>query len=141
MVIRSSCLALSIVFASATWADSPTAPNIIGTWKGVSHSAVWGAERHHPAEDSDGIRFRHIGFTFVFDRQEGRVFAGKIVSAEYREAVLGSFSADLRSGVMVDTDGQYTFKIIGKRHMDVCYTHTGEDKKSRVAACYEVYRQ
>ena len=84
---------------------------------------------------------RRIEFTLKIDRQEGRNFSGTFSTGSYQEAVVGAFAADFKTGVMADLDGQMSFRLVGKNHMDMCYTHTGASAPSKVAACTELKRR
>jgi hypothetical protein len=118
-----------------------TAPDVLGNWVGLSNSAVIGAGQHHP-DGSDGeIRFRRVEFTLTIDRQEGRNFSGMFLTASHKEPVVGAFAGDFKTGVMADLDGQMSFRLVGKNRMDMCYTHTGVNNTSRVAACNEFVRK
>lgn len=136
-------LALSLCLGLAPFAvhAAKAAPDVLGSWVGVSHSAVIGGGQHHPDGGEGEIRFRRIEFTLTIDRQEGRNFSGTFSTASHREAVVGAFAADLRTGVMADLDGQMSFRLVGKKRMEMCYTHTGANYPSKVAACNEMTRR
>jgi hypothetical protein len=126
----------ALPFAAQAAKDAPV---ILGSWVGLSHSAVMGGGQHHPDGKADEIRFRRVEFTLTLDRQEGRNFSGSFTTANHKEAVVGAIAADLKSGVMTDMDGQMAFRLVGKNRMDLCYTHTSSS--SRVAACNELVRK
>ena len=85
------CLGLAPFVAQA----AKTAPDVLGTWVGMSNSAIIGAGQHHP-DGSDGeIRFRRVEFTLKIDRQEGRNFSGLFSTASHKEPVVGAFAADV----------------------------------------------
>lgn len=131
------CLAVAPMLAHA----AKSAPDVLGNWVGTSHSAVIGAGQHHP-DGSDGeIRFRRVEFTLKIDRQQGRNFSGLFSTASHQEAVVGAFAADFKSGVMADLDGQMSFRLVGKNRMAMCYTHTGANSPTKVAACNELLRK
>ena len=117
------------------------APDVLGSWTGLSNSAVIGTGQHHPEGNENEIRFRRVEFTLTIDRQEGRIFSGMLITASHKEPVVGAFAADLKSGVLADMDGQMSFRMVGKNRMDMCYTHTGVTNTSRVAACNELMRK
>jgi hypothetical protein len=136
-VLVVACLvSLSVMAAEHTPAD------IRGTWVGLTNSAVYGSGQHHPGGKESEVRFRRIEVTFTIDKQEGRNFAGTLSSPAHSEPVVGAFASDLKSGVMADPDGSYTFKLKRKDRMDVCYTGSGGDNNTaKVAACYEVRKK
>ena len=141
MTLRKISLLLALVLASFAVHAAKTAPAVLGSWVGLSHSAVIGAGQHHP-DGSDGeIRFRRVEFTLKIDRQDGRNFSGIFSTASHREPVVGAFAADFKSGVMADLDGQMSFRLVGKNRMEMCYTHTGANSASKVAACNELLRK
>ncbi len=77
-----------------------------------------------------GKRPKISGLTI--DQQEGRRFAGKFSSPSANEIVVGVFSPDLQSGVMVAPEGQHTFKLLSQDRMEKCYT---QSSPHMVAAC------
>ncbi len=77
-----------------------------------------------------GKRTKISGLTI--DQQEGRRFAGKFSSPSANEIVVGVFSPDLQSGVMVAPEGQHTFKLLSQDRMEKCYT---QSSPHMVAAC------
>ena len=131
LVLVSSLLALS-PFVQA----DPAIPNMLGTWVGTSHTAVYGGGLHHPAnpdhtnanrQGKDGIRFRNVEFTYTIDQQDGRNFSGNSTSGHHsKERLLGAFSKDGKSGVMVaEHGGHITFKVKGNS-MEICGTRSRE---------------
>ena len=49
---------------------------------------------------------------------------------------------DMKSGVIVDSDGSATFKRINANVLDLCYVHLpSANNKSSVALCSEYRRQ
>ena len=116
-------------------------PDLLGSWVGASNSAVIGGGQHHPEGGDGEIRFRRVEFTLTIDRQEGRNFSGTFASGSYREAVVGALAADLTTGVMADLDGQMSFRLVGKKRMEMCYTHSGANYPTKVAACNELKRR
>ena len=121
----------------AALAQTATAPDLLGTWVGVSNSAVISGGNHHPGGTENSVRFRHVEFKLVIDKQEGRNFAGKSSSSEYTEPFVGAMRADVKSGVMADTDGTYTFTLVGNGRMELCYAQPRTNGASIVAACLE----
>ena len=135
--------ALLLFFCAAPFAAHAAkgAPDVLGSWVGLSNSAIIGAGQHHPDAGENEIRFKRVEFTLTIDRQEGRNFSGVFSTASHKEAAVGAFAADLKSGVMADMDGQMSFRLIGKNRMEMCYTHTGASYPSKVAACNELVRK
>lgn len=122
----------SLVFAR-------TAPNLVGTWNGISHSAVMGTGRgHHLFKKDNEIYFNRVPFVLVIDRQEGFNFSGLFYSKSHKEVVLGAISQDLQSGIWVDEDGAVNFKIVDPDTIDVCYAQLN---KPKIAACTEYKKQ
>lgn len=134
-------LLLAVGIAPFTAHAVKAAPDMRGTWVGMSHSAVIGAGQHHPDGKENDIRFRQVEFTLNIDRQEGRNFSGAFGSTSHKEAVVGAMAADLKSGVMVDMDGQMSYRLVGKNRIELCYTQTGINVTNRVAACNELVRK
>lgn len=127
-----------LIFAAAisisTLAYSQSTPDLKGTWAGTSNTTVIGAGQHHPGnEPMKTVRFRNVELQFIIDQQKGPNFSGKLVSATYEEVLAGVLSHDGKSGVMADEDGTFSFKLVGKNKMEICYTHA--KSSSIVAAC------
>ena len=53
-----------------------SSPNMLGTWTGMSNSAVSGAGHFHPTEagKEKAVRFRSVEYVMVIDKEEGRNF-------------------------------------------------------------------
>jgi hypothetical protein len=117
-----------------------TAPNLLGTWKGVSNSTVMGIGGHHKAinKKKNEIHFNHLPFTLVVDRQEGFNFSGTFTSEYRKEILLGAISSDLQTGVMVEDDGAHNFKIVNANTIQTCYRQI---KDPKIAACLELTKQ
>jgi len=122
------------------------APNMLGTWVGTSHTAVYGGGLHHPENAShnkinrqgkDGIRFRNVEFTYTIDQQDGRNFAGNSTSGHHsKERILGALSKDGKSGVMVaEHGGHITFQVNGNS-MEICGTRAREKVANTTDAAY-----
>ncbi|MEI6183865.1 MAG: hypothetical protein WCP25_11260 [Polynucleobacter sp.] len=112
-----------------------TTPNMLGTWNATSNAAVMGTAAHHqvPNKQDGEIYFNKVPLKMVIDRQEGVNFSGTISSVYYKEVILGAIAPDLQSGVMVDEDGSYTFKINDSTTIQVCYVQVS---KPKVANCW-----
>lgn len=131
-------LLVATLFPSIALAD---APNILGIWKGRTTATVYGNGGHHAPDLGGGVTYRSIEATYVFEHQEGRNFYGKFVSPAQSELLIGTFSRDDRSGIMVDLDGQLTFEIYDTNKMEVCYSHPLGTGSHAVAACTDLTRQ
>ena len=121
-------------------AYAQTAPNLLGTWKGVSNSTVMGIGGHHKAinKNKKEIYFNHLAFTLVVDRQDGFNFSGTFTSEYRKEILLGAISNDLQTGVMVEDDGGHNFRLVNANTMQTCYRQI---KDPKIAACLELTRQ
>jgi hypothetical protein len=142
---------IALIFAfnthSALASNPPKAINLLGTWTGTSNSAVYGWGLFHPTEvgKEQAIRFRNIEYQIVIDRQEGRNFSGRVqaVSSKHKEILLGSFAKNLKSGVMVNENGTFTFNIDHESEMEICFTQVKSHAviTPRVASCFELKKQ
>lgn len=117
------------------------APNIVGTWSGKTIATVYGSGGHHPHGLGGGVTYREIETTYVFENQKGRNFYGKFVSPATSEILIGTFSRDHKTGIMVDTDGQFTFELYEPNKMEVCYGHPLGTGSHAVSACTDLTRQ
>jgi hypothetical protein len=134
-------------------AVAQTSPSMLGTWKGISNSAVYGGGLFHPTEASKekSIRFRNVEYILTIDREEGRNFAGIIGAAntkhptdvKYKEIVLGAYSKDMKSGVMVNEAGTFSFKLTSSKELEVCFTQVAHLSVTApiVASCFEMTKQ
>jgi hypothetical protein len=120
-------------------------PSLLGSWVGTSNSAVYGAGLHHPSTEAREaeVRFRHVEYTLKIDRQDGRNFVGVISSANHKEIVIGAFAKDLQSGVMVNENGTFTFKLANATNLDICFTQVVPQAVAtpRVASCFELQKR
>mgnify|MGYP000853462172 CR=1 FL=1 len=133
-----ACLGFFVV-ASQAHADTP---DILGTWKGASSAAVIGANEHFDTKPGSGALFFNTEFTIVVTEAQGRSFAGMVSSAGSEEPVVGAFRSDLKSGVMADYDGTYTFELTAPNRLELCYAHAvSATGRSAVAACNELVRE
>jgi hypothetical protein len=93
------------------------------------------------------VRFRSIEYVLVINKEEGRNFVGSISATnaknptdmKHKEVILGAYAKDLRSGVMVNETGSFTFKLADAKNLEVCYTQVSS--KPRVASCFEMVKQ
>jgi hypothetical protein len=134
--ILSLLITLGFIFS----ASAQTPPNMIGTWTSVVHYTIMGSGSHHQSNNAkdNEIYFDKKLVTMVIDRQEGINFAGTISSKDYKEVILGAIALDFQGGVLVDSDGTATFKIIDSNTMQNCYVQMA---KPKVASCQEFKRQ
>ena len=119
------------------------AVDMVGTWVGVASVAVIGPNPHHDTTEVDEVRFANTEFTFIIDKQQGRNFSGYRFSKNgFKDNFVGAFRANMKSGVIADSDGTRTFDMVGDDLIDSCYTHTvAANGKSTVAECNELRRQ
>jgi hypothetical protein len=135
------CLSLS--------AFAQNSPVLLGTWKGVGHTAVAGSGTFHPPEagKDSNQRFRNVEYVLVIDREEGRNFSGYLTATSkkdstdtnYKPTILGTFGKDMKNGVWVSPNGTATFKLVDPKNLEVCHTHT--TPQQRVASCFELVKQ
>ena len=121
---------------------------MLGTWKGISNSAVSGSGLFHPTEagKEKSVRFRNVEYVLVIDREEGRNFVGSIgatnskhpTDIKHKEVILGAYAKDMKSGAMVNETGSFTFKLADPKNLEICYTQVS---KPKVAACFEMTKQ
>jgi hypothetical protein len=141
-------LGLAILCMSfSTFAQS--SPNLLGTWTGMSNSAVSGVGQFHPTEagKEKAVRFRSVEFVMVIDKEEGRNFVGSIgatnnkhpTDVKRKEVLMGSYAKDMKSGVMVNETGNFTFKLIDPKNLEICYTQVTSNPK--VASCFELTKK
>ena len=124
-------------------------PSMLGTWKGVSNSAVSSFGLFHPTEagKEKAVRFRNVEYVLVISREEGRNFVGSIgatsnkhpTDIKHKEVILGSYAKDMKSGVMVNETGSLTFKLADPNNLEICYTQVSS--KLKVASCFEMTKQ
>ena len=137
--------AISIHPALAETSSPPISP--LGTWVGVSNSAVYGWGLFHPTEagKEKAVRFRKVEYQIVIDRQDGRNFSGRVqtTKGKHKEVLLGAFAKDLQSGVMVNENGTFTFNLENESEMEVCFTQVKPHAviTPRVASCFELKKQ
>lgn len=119
------------------------ATDMVGKWVGVASVAVIGPNPHHNTTEVNEIRFANTEFTFIIDKQEGRNFSGYRFSKNgFKDNFVGTFRANMKSGVISDSDGTRAFDMVNDNLMDSCYTHTvAANGKSTVAECNELRRQ
>ncbi len=142
-------LAAAALWLVSTVAMSQTSPNLLGTWKGVSNSAVMGSGLFHPTEAGKEklVRFRNVEYVLVIDKEEGRNFVGSIgatnskhpTDVKHKEVVVGAYAKDMKSGVMANETGSFTFKLADTKNLELCYTQVSS--KPKVASCFELVKQ
>jgi hypothetical protein len=96
-------LAMQCLSFSAFAQNSPV---LLGTWKGVGHTAVAGAGTFHPPEagKENNLRYRNVEYVLVIDREEGRNFSGYLTATSkkdptdtnYKPMILGTFAKDMK---------------------------------------------
>jgi hypothetical protein len=131
------------------FALAQNAPNMIGTWKGLSNSAVMGSGLFHPTEEGKerAARFRNVEYVLVIDAETGRNFVGSVgatnnknpTDIDHKEVILGAYDKDMKSGVMVNETGSFTFKLADAKNLEICYTQVSS--KPQVASCFEMVKQ
>jgi hypothetical protein len=144
-LIRAAAIAALAIPGFVSAQTGPQPPSVLGIWVGTSNSAVYGTGLHHPsieARESE-VRFRHVEYTLKIDRQDGRNFAGIISSANHKEIVVGAFAKDLQSGVMVNENGTFTFKLAEGTSLEICFTQVVPHAIAtpRVASCFELQKR
>ena len=144
-------IAASIAVAglASTLAVAQTQSNMLGTWKGISNSAVMGSGLFHPTEAGKEklVRFRNVEYVLVIDKEEGRNFVGSIgatnskhpTDVKHKEVVVGAYAKDMKSGVMANETGSFTFKLADTKNLELCYTQVSS--KPKVASCFELVKQ
>jgi hypothetical protein len=140
---------LFFAFGFSTSIFAQPAPNLMGTWRGMSNSAVSGSGLFHPSEaDKErAVRFRSVEYVMVIDKIEGRNFVGSIgatnkkhsTDIDRKEVVLGAYAKDMKSGVMVNETGSFTFQLLDAKNLEICYTQVSA--KPHVASCFELTKQ
>jgi len=135
-----SILAASLI--AALPARAGEAPDVVGTWKGTVEQAVMiGDTPYRTADPARKVTFADepIEFTFVFGEQRGARFAGEMSGRGKPEAIIGTFHADGKTGVMLDDDGRYDFSLRDANTIELCYDHSKPG--SKVIACWTITRQ
>lgn len=118
-------------------ASADDMPNLVGTWKGNYTGVHVGATQHRKAEP--GVNFgKTIEFVLVIEEQHGSDFAGEVKVGPKTERLIGSLQPDGKGGVMLDSDGQLLFSVVGNSTIDVCYSHSLPD--SKVTGCARMTR-
>jgi hypothetical protein len=142
-------LLIAAIFITPALAFAQSSPNMLGTWTGMSNSAVSGAGQFHPTEagKEKAVRFRSVEFVMIIDKEEGRNFVGSIsatknknsTDVKRKEVLMGAYAKDMKSGVMVNETGNFTFKLIDSKNLEICYTQVSATPK--VASCYELTKK
>jgi hypothetical protein len=130
-------------------AFAQASPVLLGTWKGVGNSTVSGSGTYHPAGlgKENPVRYRHVEYVLVIDREEGRNFSGYFsatnnkdsTDTSYKPVILGSLAKDVKSGVYVSEFGTAIFKLVDPKHLELCYAQVTAEQ--RVASCLELAKQ
>ncbi len=130
-----------LLVAAASTAQAQNAPpDLKGKWTGKGKSLIFGANPHHPGDQTttQPPRVRDSEFTYVIDGQEGRLVWGHVSSkqADTREPFAWALSADNKTIIGSDTDGYMFITLLGPDRMESCYAHNGlSPSKSIVATC------
>ena len=142
LLVATSFFIPAMVMAQST-------PNMLGTWTGISNSAVSGAGQFHPTEagKEKAVRFRSVEYVMVIDKEEGRNFVGSIgatnnknsTDVKRKEVLMGAYAKDMKSGVMVNETGSFTFKLVDPKNLEICYTQVTANPK--VASCFELTKK
>lgn len=134
-------------------AFAQTEPSMLGIWKGVSNSAVYGDGHFHPIEDDmeKSIRFRKVEYIMTVVKEQGRNFGGYISASnthhstdiKHKEMILGSYSKDMKSGVMVNETGSFSFKLARPDSLEICFSQVPHVSTAApiVASCFEMTKQ
>lgn len=140
---------IAVLGLTSTLAMAQGSSNMLGTWKGISNSAVMGSGLFHPTEagKEKATRFRNVAYVLVIDKEEGRNFVGSIgatnekhpTDVKHKEVVVGAYAKDMKSGVMINETGTFTFKLADAKNLEVCYTQVSS--KPKVASCFEMVKQ
>ena len=93
------------------------------------------------------VCFRNVEYVLVIDKEEGRNFVSYIganssknlTDVKHKEVVLGAYPIDMKSGVMTNEMGSFTFKLVDPKNLEIFYTKVSS--RLRVASCYEMVRQ
>ena len=120
-------------------------PDLKGTWSGKGKSIVFGNNPHHPGSQTVASppRVRDFEFTFVVDRQDGRLAWGHSLSTVgiTNEPFAWAISADNKLIVGADTDGYFQMTVMSSDRIEMCYAHNGlSPSGSIVATCYVMER-
>lgn len=142
-MLRLQILLASLLFSSVAFAQNSS--DIVGTWRGVSNSAVYGAGLHHASSGAKEkeVRFRNVAYTLVIAKAKGRNFDGFISSDSHKELVLGAFKNNYQRGVMVNEHGTFSFELINPKTLEICFTQVVANSSSipMVASCFELQKQ
>jgi hypothetical protein len=115
--------------------SAQTAPNLVGTWKGMAQAVHMGVNPYRvPSSSAPVFSASTMEFTVTIVEQKDNRFTGKKSGGERTETLIGAISPNNQSGVMLDDDGQYLFTLRDQNTLDVCYNHLNPSGK--VVACY-----
>lgn len=116
-------------------ARAQSAPNLVGTWKGMAQAVQMGVNPYRaPPSSAPVFSPSAMEFTITIAEQKDNRFTGKKTAGDRSETLIGAISPTNQSGVMLDDDGQYLFTIRDANTLDVCYNHLNPSGK--VVACY-----
>jgi hypothetical protein len=142
LLIAAILITPALVFAQSS-------PNMLGTWTGISNSAVSSAGQFHPTEagKEKAVRFRSVEYVMVIHKEEGRNFVGSISATnnkdstdiKRKEVLMGAYAKDMKRGVMVNETGSFTFMLMDPKNLEICYTQVTASPK--VASCFELTKK
>ena len=140
MACRVRLLALSAVMASICLpVAAQSIPSLVGTWKGTPNAVHVGTNPYR-ATGQPGVNFsaNPLEVAYTITEQKDNRFAGELSGGNVKETFLGALQPDNKGGIMLDSDGQYSFTLRDPNTMDVCYSHL--NPTSRVVACWMMTR-
>ena len=114
-------------------------PNLVGTWKGTGYGIHVGPTPYRTAEQT-GVIFNTnpVEFTYTITEQQDNRFTGELSGGTVTETLIGALQPDNRGGIMLDSDGQYSFTLRDPNTIDLCYSHL--NPTSRVVGCMSLTR-
>lgn len=120
--------------------------NMMGLWKGVTHTIVAGQgghwTNHQGGFDKPGLFERP--FTIEVVGQDGRRFWGRSTvegSSMQNEPFVGALDVDGRRFVLVDTDGAFQGAVMGRNTLSYCYVNVpGPRNPAAIASCSKMMR-
>ena len=113
---------IAALLATAPVASAQTVvPDLKGSWSGTAE-IVHRSEVAEHIDPSAKPSFLTLPFTITIEQQEGRGFAGRLVSARASDPLIGRIRSDGRRLHMVDDDGTLTGELLGPDEMELCRT-------------------
>ena len=102
-------------------------PFLVGTWNSVENQAVTRGPGgpHNPLPDN-GVTYSGPAMTLEITSQQGRVFEGKLTSANYEEDFVGGLAFDDTTLWFAEEEGMRTATLVSPTEMEVVYIHEGE---------------